>query len=154
MVVGCQPYAPAAFTPRKYSWYSFLLEAESTSGPKCDRKDFMSLKNPLTPAGMEPASFRFVVQHLNHCATAVPHGFVDFLNIQCIRHFCSNLRKIWRFQLIIMRICKNSFSRSQVIWQTAKTSKNFYLNCHHTALFYVVLKPDEENRHLLNVSIR
>jgi len=21
------------FTPRKYSWYSFLLEAESTSGP-------------------------------------------------------------------------------------------------------------------------
>jgi len=25
---GCQPYAPAAFTPRKYTWYSFLLEAE------------------------------------------------------------------------------------------------------------------------------
>jgi hypothetical protein len=22
---GCQPYAPAAFTPRKYSSYSFLL---------------------------------------------------------------------------------------------------------------------------------
>jgi hypothetical protein len=30
---GCQPYAPAAFTPRKYSWYSFLLEDESTTGP-------------------------------------------------------------------------------------------------------------------------
>jgi hypothetical protein len=30
---GCQPYAPAAFNPRKYSWYSFLLEAESTPGP-------------------------------------------------------------------------------------------------------------------------
>jgi hypothetical protein len=30
---GCQPYAPAAFTPRKYSWYSFLLEAESTPWP-------------------------------------------------------------------------------------------------------------------------
>jgi hypothetical protein len=26
----CQPYAPAAFTPRNYSWCSFLLEAEST----------------------------------------------------------------------------------------------------------------------------
>ena len=25
--------APAAFAPRKYSWYSFLLEAESTPGP-------------------------------------------------------------------------------------------------------------------------
>jgi hypothetical protein len=29
---GCQPYAPAAFIPRKYSWYSFLLEAESIPG--------------------------------------------------------------------------------------------------------------------------
>jgi len=30
---GCQLYAPAAFTPRKHTWYSFLLEAESTPGP-------------------------------------------------------------------------------------------------------------------------
>ena len=71
-MVGCRPYAPAAFTPRKYSWYSFLLEAESTPGPQCDRKDFMSMKNPVTPVGIEPATFRFVAQHLNHCATAVP----------------------------------------------------------------------------------
>jgi len=33
------------FTPRKWSWYSFLLEAESTPGPLCDRKYFMSRKN-------------------------------------------------------------------------------------------------------------
>ena len=31
--LGCQSYALAAFTPRKYSWYSFLLEAESTPRP-------------------------------------------------------------------------------------------------------------------------
>jgi hypothetical protein len=30
---GGKSYAPAAFTPRKYTWYSFLLEAESTPGP-------------------------------------------------------------------------------------------------------------------------
>jgi hypothetical protein len=30
---GCQSYTPAAFTPGKYFWYSFLAEAESTSGP-------------------------------------------------------------------------------------------------------------------------
>ena len=42
---GKKPYAPAAFTPRKCFWYSFLLEAESTPGLQCDRKDFMSMKN-------------------------------------------------------------------------------------------------------------
>ena len=26
----------------------------------------------MTPAGIEPATFRFVAQHMNHCATAVP----------------------------------------------------------------------------------
>ena len=30
------------------------------------------MKNPLTQPGIEPATFRFVSQHLNHCATAVP----------------------------------------------------------------------------------
>jgi hypothetical protein len=32
----------------------------------------MSMKIPLTPAGIEPATFRFVAKQLNHCATAVP----------------------------------------------------------------------------------
>ena len=31
------------------------------------------MKNPLTLAGIEPATFWFVSQHLNHCATVVPH---------------------------------------------------------------------------------
>jgi len=30
------------------------------------------MKNPLTQAGIEPATFRFVAQHLSHWATAVP----------------------------------------------------------------------------------
>jgi hypothetical protein len=30
------------------------------------------MKNSLTLAGIESATFRFVAQHLNHCATAVP----------------------------------------------------------------------------------
>jgi hypothetical protein len=37
----------------------------------------MSIKNPLTLAGIELATFRFVVQHLNHCATAVPTKYID-----------------------------------------------------------------------------
>jgi len=30
--------------PRKYSWYSFLLQAESTQGPYCGRKDCVNEK--------------------------------------------------------------------------------------------------------------
>ena len=39
-----KPYASAAFTPKKYTWYSFLLEAESTPGPQCDWKHYVTEK--------------------------------------------------------------------------------------------------------------
>jgi hypothetical protein len=39
--VVCQPYTPAAFTPRRYPPYLFLLEAEST---------------PVKPEGLSPNS--------------------------------------------------------------------------------------------------
>jgi len=42
---GCQPYVPAALKPRKYSWYSFLLEAESTPRAQCRRKDYVNEKS-------------------------------------------------------------------------------------------------------------
>ena len=74
MVVRLSALRTGRLYPRKYSWYSFLLEVESTPGPQCDRKDFMSMKNPLTPARIKPATFRFVAQHPNHCAIAVPQG--------------------------------------------------------------------------------
>jgi hypothetical protein len=47
-VVRFQPYAQAAFTASKYSWYPFLLEDESTPGPQRGRKDYVHEKsNPL-----------------------------------------------------------------------------------------------------------
>jgi hypothetical protein len=39
-------YAPTAFTSREDLWYSFMLEAESTSGPECGRKDLVNDKSP------------------------------------------------------------------------------------------------------------
>jgi hypothetical protein len=41
---ACQPHAPAAFTPRKCSWHSFSLGAESTPGPWCVRKEICHWK--------------------------------------------------------------------------------------------------------------
>ena len=46
----------------------------------------MSMKNPLTPAGIEPATFRIVAQHLKHCATAVP---VCVCVCVCVCMYCS-----------------------------------------------------------------
>ena len=40
----------------------------------------MSMKNPLTPAGIEPATFPFVAQYLNYCAAAVPILHVSTVN--------------------------------------------------------------------------
>ena len=45
MVVRLSALHTGRLYPRKCSWYSFLLEAESTPGPQCDPKDFMSMKN-------------------------------------------------------------------------------------------------------------
>jgi hypothetical protein len=58
---------------RKYSWHSFLLEADSTSGPQCGR--IMSMKNSDTfgnPSRDLPAC-RAVVW--TNCATTYPPIF-------------------------------------------------------------------------------
>ena len=47
---GCQPYAPAAFSPRKFTWYSFLLEAETTPDHSATGR-IMSLKNSSDTIG-------------------------------------------------------------------------------------------------------
>ena len=70
---GCQPHEPAAFTPRKCSWYSFSLGAESTSGPWYGRKWIWHWKNPMTPPGIDPGTVRLVAQGLNHYAIPGPN---------------------------------------------------------------------------------
>jgi hypothetical protein len=47
------------YPPRRYSWYSFLLEAELTLGPDCVRKG-QRKKKPMTPSGIKPATFRLL----------------------------------------------------------------------------------------------
>jgi hypothetical protein len=49
----------------KYAWYSFLLEAEPTSGPQCGRKDYVNEKS-----GIEPATFQ--LQCFNQLRHQVP----------------------------------------------------------------------------------
>ena len=54
----------------------------------------------MTPAaaGIEPATFRFVAQHLNHCATAVPNTSIILLKILLtVSRFLLNLNFLDRF---------------------------------------------------------
>jgi hypothetical protein len=48
------------FIPQEVSWYSFLLEAESTPKAIVRLEGLGILKNPITSSGFEPATFRFV----------------------------------------------------------------------------------------------
>ena len=68
---GCQPHKPAAFIPSKSSWSSFSLRNESIQGHGMVGKN-MSLKNPVTPPGIDPGTVRLVAQRLNHYATPGP----------------------------------------------------------------------------------
>jgi hypothetical protein len=88
---GCQPYAPAVFTPRKYSRYSFQSETESTPGPQYDRKDLCQRKNSMPPSGIEPATFRFVAQTLT---TVLPRSPVFSPIVFVFRSTSKFLRKV------------------------------------------------------------
>ena len=58
----------------------------------------MSMKNPLTLAGIEPATFRFLVQHLNHCATAVTIEYIQLINNDRFWKVCVVVAKTFYFQ--------------------------------------------------------
>jgi hypothetical protein len=72
---GRQPHAPAAFTPRKCSWYLFSLGAESIPGPWCGRKDYVTEKYDTT--GNRSRDRRRAAQRLKHYAIPGPDTYCN-----------------------------------------------------------------------------
>ena len=64
------------------------------------------MKNPLTPAAIEPAIFRFVAQHLNHCDTAVPRYVIQRLGLSS----CSSIGTTAHCGLWPVEQCPSIFS--------------------------------------------
>ena len=73
-MVGRQPHAPAAFTPRGIPCTHFL-DAELTPGHMV--LSVSTRKIQVTDAtGFDPGTTQLVAQYLNHCATPGPYIYI------------------------------------------------------------------------------
>ena len=83
-MVGCQPKAPAAFTPGEIPGTHF----QRMSGPQgtwfC--RGTTEKKSPVIPLGINPGTVRLVAQRLNHYATPGP----DKTNVEPEMYDCTS----------------------------------------------------------------
>jgi len=84
----------------------------------------MSMKNPLIPAGIEPAAFRIVAQHLNHCATAVPPSHT-YIHTYIHTYVHTYIRTLYDF---VIQGTHNLPSRSYSSGFPTKTSYMFLIS--------------------------
>ena len=69
-VVGRQPYAPAAFTPREIPGNHFQGLSRPQGTWFCRKEP--RKKSPVTPPGIDPGTARLAAQRLDHYATSGP----------------------------------------------------------------------------------
>jgi hypothetical protein len=82
----------------------------------------------MTPSAIEPATFRFVAQHLNHCATAVPNG-IRYLKI--LVNVTPGITMEYRvsYTEIGYQLTQFDLLHRTNSWRLPNTAPNSYLTC-------------------------
>ena len=100
-------------SPRNYSWYSFVLVAESTPEPWCSRKDYVNGKFQWHHRKSNPPTFRLVAQclkQLRHQQRA-PGGLLYFIKnshtclFEIIFQFLSKIRYFYDTGIFCANSC-------------------------------------------------
>jgi hypothetical protein len=72
---GRHPHAPAACPPGNVPGTHFHYRLSRPQGHGAVGRN-MSLKNPVTPPGIDPRTVRLVAQRLNHHATSLDYRVI------------------------------------------------------------------------------
>jgi hypothetical protein len=79
----------------------------------------------MTPSGIEPATFRFVAQYLNHCATAVPHYIYIY---SALENGKSNKCDVLHVVIVTRRVRKTAKAHISFV-MSVYTCICMYVNC-------------------------
>jgi hypothetical protein len=94
----------ATFYSQKDSWYSFLLEAESTQRPIVRLEGLGQLKNPTTPAGIKPMTWENTL--MNVLSSSKRSLWILFhLNVISFRVISEISDYLWAFQTASLICC-------------------------------------------------
>jgi hypothetical protein len=111
---------------------------------------FMSMKNSMTPSGIEPATFLFVTLYLNHCATAVGPQSSCSYNLKCSRRsrncgWCRQYKRKLLLSPSCLSVCPFAWNNSSSTRQIFKNVDIWIFFSKSVEKIQVLVKPDGNN---------